>query len=153
MSATETSEMNPFPFPDDISAKDAGIDITQGPDFASTHDPSAMFDKDDLLKLPEAVEAEIDSFINERMVSPKELETHKDSISSFYTNIVNAFRFASKQYLTADYIVNYKAPSFVSEQMKDVPAPGKKIIKDNSVLMLLFLEPKFLMMLFVCFIL
>jgi hypothetical protein len=63
--------------------------------------------------------------------------------------ILDVYRYSTKFALSADYITNYSAEASIKNNIKDAPGLIKKLIRDNNVFLLLFLEPKFLGSLFV----
>jgi hypothetical protein len=139
-----------FPYPDNITPEELGIDLTQGPDFESLHDPNAP-SSGNLLELPESIKQELERYLNERIITP-EIEDEY-GLSVFSKQLNRLYREAAKLYFTADYVVNYNSESAIRTNMKHVPPVGKKLIQDVSLLLLIFADPKFLSLLFVFFIL
>lgn len=149
------SNETPIPFPiklspDELSnlIKDKPImNPTSGPDFESlTHEDFSM---DNLLQIPEPVLNKINEFIDTRVITNKQADEY--NLSDSMKIVLDLYRKATQQYYAVDYLINYKSEPFIKYAMEDAPEPLKQIIKDNSVAILTFGDPRFLGLLMMYF--
>ena len=131
-----------WPFPYKTPIEETGIDLTQGPDIETIHDSMNRMSIQDLLTVPPEIQKEIDSYINERIISPAEANEY--NASSFMNSVLTMYRYVTKFYLSLDYIVNYRAEAFMENKIDSVPGLIRDLVSKNKVFLLLFLEPNFL---------
>lgn len=129
--------------PDTKTPEELGIDISKGPNFDSVHSDA---DTDHLLKVSKEVSNVIDEYIDERIITDKEAEQLE--YSQPFKTILSTYRYFTKQYFTNEYIIDYKADSHIKDAVQQ-SGELKDIIHNNRTFLLLFLEPKFLSLIFV----
>ena len=134
-------------YPTNLTPEELNIDITEGPDFDSIHDPTEIGSK--LFKVPQPILDEIDRYLDERILNQADIKEMGGS--NFFQSISGIYKFFIKHYFSLRYVLEYNTETIIGDSVRNMPAKAKDIISNNGQFLLLFLQPEMITLLFVFF--
>ena len=115
-------------YPTHLTPEELNIDITEGPDFDSIHDPTEIGSK--LFKVPQPILDEIDRYLDERILNQADIEEMGGS--NFFQSISVIYKFFIKHYFSLQYVLEYNAETVIGDSVRNMPAKAKNIISNNG---------------------
>jgi len=115
-------------YPTNLTPEELNIDITEGPDFDSIHDPTEIGSK--LFKVPQPILDEIDRYLDERILNQADIKEMGGS--NFFQSISGIYKFFIKHYFSLRYVLEYNTETIIGDSVRNMPAKAKDIISNNG---------------------